>query len=138
MCVVLCRVVFLSFLFFGVFVGLDEFYMKIHIKRHLQRTYSSHFLLLPFQYFFTSTYNASFGGEICVSATYTADNLDIYLNLAPLICTVVSLSLMSKSKNAMESHPHSVGIPYFRRNWLFAVTCLNILNNYVSHTSSLL
>jgi len=52
-----CVVVFVSgsvyvCLFLGVFVGLLVFYMKIYIKRHLQRTYSSHFLLLPFPYFY--------------------------------------------------------------------------------------
>ena len=67
MCVVLGSVYVCPL--FEIFVGLGVFYMKIYIKRLLQRTYSSHFLLLPFSVFFSSRYNA-FGGELCVSATY--------------------------------------------------------------------
>ena len=46
----LCWVVFMSVCFWEFLLGYSFFYMKIYIKRHLQRTYSSHFLLLQFPY----------------------------------------------------------------------------------------
>jgi len=72
--------VFMSVLFLEIFVGLRGFYMKIYIKRHLQRTYSSHFFFLPFPYLFFYRYNA-FGG-VCYAflPLATLDSLDFYLN----------------------------------------------------------
>ena len=122
---------------FEIFVGLGVFYMKIYIKRHLQHTYSSHFLLLPFSVFFSSRYNA-FGESYAFLPLTTLDSLDFYLNSYHL-SGYSGFSLTSKSKNVMEFHPHhSVGIAYFEGiGCLRFVACLISLNNYFSHTVSL-